>query len=197
MFTFTQFKLADNFSDTEEFKRMKIRFHFALFKKEEDVWSLVKYVKLISITTDSMFKGVLQNNRYIDVREYSVLFDFTSDEFPLMNLNDLITIMKIMGNLGNNEVKYKTLYIIGYIHINGFLDCYLAHLALTDYEFTTAFNKNSKVPKSLLKLKINVDDYIDGEIINEPLGVVFHGKNVKGGKKKFFFRTDDVERDSN
>lgn len=61
MFTFAQFKLAKKIYDTEEYKSMKIRFYAILGKKEEDVWSLVKITKLVSITLDVVFKGVIQN----------------------------------------------------------------------------------------------------------------------------------------
>lgn len=81
---------------------MKIHFDVVLGKKEEDVWSLVKIVKLISITPNAMFEGVLQNYRYCVVKSNNVMVDFTIAEFPLMNLNDLITIMKIMGDMNNH-----------------------------------------------------------------------------------------------
>lgn len=114
-----------------------------------------------------------------------------------MNLNDLITITKILGDVSKSQVQDKALYIIGYGHIKSFLDCYFAHLALKNVDLSTVFNKKSKVSKALLKGKLKIDDYEDWEIANQPLGVVFEGKNKKGGKKKFLFRTYDVERYSN
>lgn len=38
MFTFSQFKLAENFHDTKGYKSMKIQFHAVFGKKEEKVW---------------------------------------------------------------------------------------------------------------------------------------------------------------
>lgn len=49
----------------------------------------------------------------------------------------------------------------------------------------------------LLKGKKNIDDYEDGEFLNQHQGVVFQGKNMKGGKKKYFCHIDDKERYSN
>ena len=43
-------------------------FHAVLGKNEEEVWSLVKIVKLILIAPDSLFEGVLHNFRYNVVR---------------------------------------------------------------------------------------------------------------------------------
>lgn len=55
MFTFAQFKLAGNYQDIEEYQSIKIRFHFVLGKKEEEIWSLMKIIKLVSITPDVIF----------------------------------------------------------------------------------------------------------------------------------------------
>lgn len=45
-----------------------MRFHAVLGKNKEELWSLVKIVKLISIALDSLFEGVLHNFRYNVVR---------------------------------------------------------------------------------------------------------------------------------
>lgn len=158
MFIFAQFKITKKYNDPKEFKKLKIHFHEVLGKKQEDVWSLVKIVKIISITLDTLFEGVLQNYRYSVVRANNVLFDFTIGDFPLINLNDLITITKIMGNIHKHQVQDKPSYIIGYGHTKSFLDYYTANLALTKFELANVFNKNSKVPKSLLKGKFNIND---------------------------------------
>lgn len=76
--------------------KLKMRFHALFGKNEEEVWSLVNIVKLISIAPDSLFEGVLQNFRYNVVRENSVLFEFTITDFPHMNMSDLITTVKLM-----------------------------------------------------------------------------------------------------
>lgn len=49
MLTFGKFKLPKNFQDDEAFKNVKIRFHVVLGKKEEEVWSLKKISRLITI----------------------------------------------------------------------------------------------------------------------------------------------------
>lgn len=80
---------------------MKIHFHVVLGMKEEDVLSLVKVVKQISITPNSMFEGVLQYYLYSVVRASNVMVDFTISNFSLMNLSDLITITKLMAERNN------------------------------------------------------------------------------------------------
>ncbi|CAI9293754.1 unnamed protein product [Lactuca saligna] len=66
-----------------------------------------KIVKFLSITPDVVFKGALQNYRFIVVRANIVLFNFTIDDFLLMNLNHLNTVMKMMGYMNNEKVQYK------------------------------------------------------------------------------------------
>ena len=52
LFVFYQYKLAENYQDKEEFKKMKIRFHAVLGNSEEESWSLVKITKFVSITSN-------------------------------------------------------------------------------------------------------------------------------------------------
>lgn len=88
-------------------------------------------------------------------------------------LKDLITVMKIMGDLNNNQVQDKTQYIIGYSHTKSFIDYYFSHLALIYNGFANSFKKKPNVPKTILKGKENIDDYGDDEILSQPGGVVF------------------------
>lgn len=184
MFTFGLSKLAENYQDTEEYRSMKIIFHAILGKKEEEVWFLVKIIKLVSITPYVVFEGVIPNNRYKIVRANNSLCKFTIADFPVMNLNYLITITKILGDVNNDKVQDRASNIIGYSHTKSFIYYYFPHLELTNFEFSTSSKKNPKFPNSILKGKMNIDDYEDGEIIMKPKGVVFQGKDMKGGKNK-------------
>ena len=96
-----------------------------------------------------MLEGVIQNCQYKVVKANKVLFHFTIADFPLINLNDLITIAKIMGDLNNYQVLDRSSYIIGYSHIKSFIDFYFDHLGLIDSEFVSSFIKKPKVPKSM------------------------------------------------
>lgn len=107
----------------------------------------MKIIKIVSRTQDFMFEGVIQNDRYKVVRANNILFEFTIDDFPLINLNDLITFMKITGDFNNDQVQDRASYIIGYSHIKSIIDYYYAHLALTNFEYVTSFKKKPKVPK--------------------------------------------------
>lgn len=97
MFISSQYQLVNKFEDKEEFKRLKLRFHVVLGKKEEEVWSLVKIVKVLNISKDTLFEGLLENFRYHMVRANNVSCYFLVVDFPLMNLNDLINVLKILS----------------------------------------------------------------------------------------------------
>ena len=110
-----------------------------------------------------------------------------------MNLNDLITLAKIMGNLDNDQFQDKATHIIGYGHIKSFIDCYFAYLGLTNFEFATTYKRKTKNPDMSLKEYLNIEDFEEGEYLMKPKVVVFQGKNMKGGNKKYFFYTDFKE----
>lgn len=47
-----QYLLVDKFEDKNEYKKLKLRFHTVHGKKEEEVWSLDKIVKVMGIAKD-------------------------------------------------------------------------------------------------------------------------------------------------
>ena len=59
MFISAQYQLVDKFDDKEVYKKLKLRFHAVLGKKKEEVWSLVKIVKDLSVSKDKLFEGLL------------------------------------------------------------------------------------------------------------------------------------------
>lgn len=62
------------------------------------------------------------------------------------------------------------------------------------FEFAVAFKKKPNIPNSTLRKDLNINDYVDVEILMKPKGVVFQGKDMKeGGKKKYFFHIDFKE----
>lgn len=96
MFIFSQYQIVDKFEDKEEYKILKLIFHVVLGKREEEICSLVKIVKVLNISKDVLFKGVLHNFRFRAIRANNVAFDFSVVDFPLLNTNDLIDVAKIL-----------------------------------------------------------------------------------------------------
>lgn len=72
-----------------------------------------------------------------------------------------------------------------------FLECYYE---ITNIDLAIAIKKFAKVPRNLAKEKLNINEFKDGEIIHQPYGVVFQGKNKKGTLTKFLFQITDLER---
>lgn len=86
MFTFLQFKLPNDFQYDKSFKSVTIRFNDVLRKNKEEIPSLKKIIRLVSILKDVLFKNLLQNYRYKVIRFDNNTFDFPGAYFPLMNL---------------------------------------------------------------------------------------------------------------
>lgn len=193
------FKIADNFNDTDDFKNWKIRFHSVLGKNEEEVWSSMKIVKVLTIIRDNLFEGLLQHFGYVVARENNVVFEFTIADFPLMNLNDFTTVTKILRVVDVSKITEtnKDDFVNGFAYIKSFLDRYYDYLAIIVIDLSLAIKKTSKVPQSLLKGKLNIDDFEDTETIHQPRGVVFIGKNNRGKMAKFLFQVCDIERYTN
>lgn len=120
----------------------------------------------------------------------NVTFDFFVADFPLMNLNDLINVTKILSHVDVSKLQKhkKDDFFIGFAHIKAFIDNHYDCLAVTDIELAIAVNRTSKVPQLMLKGHVSLKDYVDGEIVHKPLGVVFLGKNKNGKMTKFFFK---------
>lgn len=63
-----------------------------------------------------------------------------------MNLKDLITLDSLLKSLDDKQVTDKRTYLLGYAHVKNFIDFYLAHLGLTDFNFAKAYKKPGKNP---------------------------------------------------
>lgn len=76
-----------------------------------------KIFRVVSIFPDVLFEGLMQNFCYSVVRAKNVAFEFTIEDFPFMNLNDLITISKILSNFDPSPIvaKKRKTFIIGYV----------------------------------------------------------------------------------
>lgn len=77
MYIASKYKLVDHFNDKDEYKRLKMRFHAVLWKTEEELWSTLKIIKVMSILRENFFEGILHNFLYVVVRANSVVCDFS------------------------------------------------------------------------------------------------------------------------
>lgn len=79
--------------------------------------------------------------------------------------------------------------MIGYAYIKNYIDFYLAHLGLSEFEIAKAYNKPERNPKTTIA-NVDLEQYDDGEIPLKPLGVIFHRNKIKGKQKKCLFYTN-------
>ena len=123
------------------------------------------------------------------MRENNVAFDFSIDDFPLMNLNDLIQVANILKVMDASKIQgtSKEVLRLGLGHIKLFIDNYYDCLALTDVELALSMRKEIMVPQSVLKIQVDLKMYVDGEISLKPFGIFFVGKSKKGKETKVLF----------
>lgn len=74
-----------------------------------------------------------------------------------------------------------------------FIDYYYGYLVNTDISLAMAINKSSKVPQQLLRGKLNIHEFEDGEIIDQPFGMVFLGKKKKGKLTMLLFQVNEYK----
>lgn len=109
MFTFPRYKLPNEFQDQDAHKSIKICFHFVLGMKVEEVRSLEKIVKLVSISKVVLLDNLLQNYRYNVIRADNEAYEFIIVDFPLMSRNDLIPVEKIIKDLDITSDRQESL----------------------------------------------------------------------------------------
>lgn len=194
MFMAAQYQIIDKFEDKEVYKRLMIRFHAVLGKKEE-VWSLLKIVSVLNISKDVLFEGVIQSYRFHVVCANNVAFDFSIAYFSLMNLHDLICVAKILKGVDVSKLQMtnKADFFIGFVHKELFIDNYYDCLVMTDVDLALAICHQVTVPQSMLKGQRSLKSFEEGEICVKPMGIVFKGKNKKGKNIKFLFQVCDVK----
>ena len=175
---------------------MKIRFHAVLAKNPDEVWSLMKIKKVLTIKKDVLFEDMLQNFRYFVIRADNKQYDFTIADFPLMNCNDLIQVALILKHMEENKLKGSEtdVFKVGFAHVKTYIDNYFDCLALTDEELANVLGREVKVPWEDTLTQSALSKYVVGEICLKPFGMVFSGRDTKGKPKKFLFKASEIER---
>ncbi|KAL7604923.1 hypothetical protein Lser_V15G18161 [Lactuca serriola] len=196
LFITAQYKISEKFDNPDDYTHMKIRFHAVLAKNPDEVWSLMKIKKVLTIKKDVLFEDMLQNFRYFVIRADNKQYDFTIADFPLMNYNDLIQVALILKHMEENKLKGSEtdVFKVGFAHVKTFIDNYFDCLALTDEELANVLGREVKVPWEDTLTQSALSKYIVGEICLKPFGMVFSGRDTKGKPKKFLFKASEIER---
>ncbi|KAL7587313.1 hypothetical protein Lser_V15G40383 [Lactuca serriola] len=196
LFITAQYKISEKFDNPDDYTHMKIRFHAVLGKNPDEVWSLMKIKKVLTIKKDVLFEDMLQNFRYFVIRADNKQYDFTVADFPLMNCNDLIQVALILKHMEENNLKGSEtdVFKVGFAHVKTFIDNYFDCLALTDEELANVLGREVKVPWEDTLTQSALSKYVVGEICLKPFGMVFSGRDTKGKPKKFLFKVSEIER---
>ncbi|KAL7609544.1 hypothetical protein Lser_V15G13888 [Lactuca serriola] len=196
MFITTQYKISEKFDNPDDYTHMKIRFHVVLAKNPDEVWSLMKIKKVLTIKKDVLFEDMLQNFRYYVIKADNKQYDFTIVDFPLMNCNDLIQVALILKHMEENKLKGSEtdVFKVGFAHVKTYIDNYFDCLALTDEELANVLGREVKVPWEDTLSQSALSKYVVGEICLKPFGMVFSGRDTKGKPKKFLFKASEIER---
>ncbi|KAL7607148.1 hypothetical protein Lser_V15G19426 [Lactuca serriola] len=196
LFITAQYKISEKFDNHDDYIHMKIRFHVVLGKNPDEVWSLMKIKKVLTIKKDVLFEDMLQNFRYFVIRADNKQYDFTVADFPLMNCNDLIQVAMILKHMEENNLKGSEteVFKIGFAHVKTFIDNYFDCLALTDEELANVLGREVNVPWEETLSQSALSKYVVGEICLKPFGMVFSGRDTKGKPKKFLFKVSEIER---
>ncbi|CAI9303282.1 unnamed protein product [Lactuca saligna] len=116
--------------------------------------------------------------KMVDRRRYKVIqadqsvCEFPLADFPLMNLNGLITLAYLIKSMEDKAVIDKNKFCVGMSICHNHIDCYLEHLGLSDFEITKKYNKPGKNPKTKID-NVDLEQFEDVKIILKRLGVVF------------------------
>lgn len=113
---------------------------------------------------------------------------FLDANFPPLKLKDFINVTRILSsaNFSKLQENNKDDLLIVFAYIKVFIANYYDCLSIRCIELEMAVKRTSKVPQSLLKEKTDLSKYVNGEIVHQPLGVVFQGK-INNGKTTMFF----------
>lgn len=94
-----------------------------------------------------MFENHLHNYQFKVFKANNRVYKFIITDYPLMNLNDLITLPYLSKTLDDKKVTDKRSCILGYSYVKNSIDCYIAHLGLSNFDIAIASNKPEKNPK--------------------------------------------------
>lgn len=164
MFLEEQFKIAEKYKNKTRYRHMKFHFYAVLGKNEEEVFSLIKITRVMGITKDVLFEGMLQNYRFHVVQENNVTSDFSVVDFPLMNLHDILVVALIMKSVDvlKLQVTSKEDFMNSFGLLKVFIEGYFSSLALSDVELAKVMGKEVEFPQTILMTKANINKLQDG-----------------------------------
>ncbi|KAI3679592.1 hypothetical protein L2E82_51130 [Cichorium intybus] len=181
-FSFLQFVQSITNKQRPTYWTNKKNFHAMFIQHQSEVWSLNKIKRIISIKEAETYEN-LKNYVFLVLRgAYEVESRFTIANFPIMNPMDFIQILDL---LQRNDAAHAAMSVVMIKnHILGFLNNYLLRFAKHDIELCSYYKQLVNTPPVVVR---NISRFKNGEILDEPYGVVFKGlRNENEVMIKFF-----------
>ncbi|KAI3708821.1 hypothetical protein L2E82_38300 [Cichorium intybus] len=181
-FAFLQFVSSVPEDQKASFWTNKINFHAKYIQRQSYVWSLNKIKKILSIKEAEVYLG-FRNYEFLVLRGADeVESRFSIADFPIMNPMDFIQILDLLRSGEAAHAAMSDLAIKN--HILGFLNNYLLRFAKQDLELCSYYRQPLNTPPVVVR---NIARFKNGEILDEPYGVVFKGlRNETEVTIKFF-----------
>ncbi|KAI3708921.1 hypothetical protein L2E82_38497 [Cichorium intybus] len=181
-FSFLQFVQSVPNEQRETFWTNKINFHVKYIQRQSVVWSLNKIKQILSIKETETYKGFVNYEFLVHRGANYDVSRFTIANFPIMNPMEFIQILDL---LRSGEAAQAGLPVFAVNnHIMGFLNNYLMRFAKHDIELCSYYRQPLNTPPIVVR---NITRFKNGEILDEPYGVVFKGlRNETEVMIKFF-----------
>ncbi|KAI3790817.1 hypothetical protein L2E82_04158 [Cichorium intybus] len=181
-FAFLQFVQSVPDEQRATFWTNKINFHAKYIQRHSVVWSLNKIKQILSIKETETYKGFVNYEFHVLRGANDDESKFTIADFPIMNPMDFIQILDL---LQSGEAAQAGLPVFAVnSHVMGFLNNYLMRFAKHDIELCSYYRQPLNTPPIVVR---NITRFKNGEIIDEPYGVVFKGlRNDTEVMIKFF-----------
>ncbi|KAI3782314.1 hypothetical protein L2E82_12356 [Cichorium intybus] len=186
-FAFLQFVTSVPEDQKASFWTNKINFHAKYIQKQSYVWSLNKIKKIISIKEAEKYLG-FRNYEFLVLRGADeVESRFSIADFPIMNPMDFIQILDLLRTGGPAHAEMSTFPIKN--HLLGFLNNFLLRFAKHDLELCSFYRQPLNTPPVVVR---NIARFKNGEILDEPYGVVFKGLRNETEVTIKFFEVDNI-----
>ncbi|KAI3723830.1 hypothetical protein L2E82_35590 [Cichorium intybus] len=186
-FAFLQFVSSVSEEQKASFWTNKINVHAKYIQRQSFVWSLNRIKKILSIKEAEVYMG-FKNYEFLVLRGAdNVEARVSITGFPIMNPMDFIEIFEILRSGEAAQAGFPIVIIKN--HILGFLNNYLIRFANHDLVLCPYYQQPLNTPPIVVQ---NIARFKNGEILDEPYGVVFEGLRNETEVTIKFFETDYI-----
>ncbi|KAI3503846.1 hypothetical protein L1887_32300 [Cichorium endivia] len=169
-FSFLQFAQSITKEQSPTYWTNKIHFHAMFIQHQSVVWSANKIKAILSIKEAETYEN-FKNHEFLVLRGADeVESRFTIADFPIMNPMDFIQLLDLMNRNDTGLAAMSNVAVKN--HLLGFLNNFLLRFAKHDLVLSSYYKHTLNTPPVVVR---NISRFKNGEILDEPYGVVFKG----------------------